>query len=193
VNDYVWRQLVTKIQAAEGLEKQGRIELAYVPELGKSDGIRAEIEPRVKQQFAGKSVQIKAGHLQEIDKLVAQFRRGVADSLKNPAKPQSIAHDPAVEKAQNAALARELTRPSGELTLKKTIVEQASWQLRKNDYGIVVSHFKTTWTLVAVANESYCVSIRGDVWQNADDHGTFEAKMNTDHAVDTFIVPCSLY
>ncbi len=130
----------------------------------------------------------QAPHKKRAAEISAEFRKGVSKSLADSAWPKNAARDARVEAAAQADLRSEkLTR----LSPKETVTLEADWQTRKNNYGITISRFKKTMTLMAVEGESYCAAIPGDVWQNSDGAGGYDTKLNAEHALHSFIVPCS--
>jgi hypothetical protein len=188
----LFRQLYSERQAVGELERLGRISVRWLPRLGKSDAIRAKLGPRLTAEL-GAEVPV-AEYQSEVDEVATAFRSAITKTMKNPAKPKTVAHDAAVEKAQNASIEKELARESHDVKIDKTVVEEPAWQLRKNDIGLVESRYKTTWTLISVPNESYCAAIIGDVYQVADTHsGGYESTLHADHRDTAFIVPCASF
>lgn len=179
IDNYFWQHAN---RTAEIL-KSKRVSTGLLEEPQSVQGLKDYVASFAKKTFESIGETVPADALAKAEPLFKErqdviMKLAVAGKITPPAKA-----DPGAEKAIRDVYARRFD-------VKKVIMEDADWKLVKNDFGVLLRHYKDASVLVKAKDGSFCALVPASVGQPYEANGKYANTYGVDEFIEAYPVKC---
>ncbi len=172
-----------------GIEKvteKKRVYLSSAAEGVDAKGQRDHLSASVKKYFEAIGEDVPEELLKKADAHAAEFNQ-VVESLAAVGKmPKPEAGDPGAEAAVRKAYEGRKDAPQ----VKKVWMTQSDWKVVRNDFGVILRHYKDAEVLVKAKTGNYCIVVPASVGQQHQGGGVYAKEYGVDQFLDGYPVKC---
>lgn len=180
VADYYFWQEENRI---ERIAKEGKVSTGLLEEAQSAQKMKEYVASFAKKTFESIGEPVPPEALAKADTLFAKRQDTIMKLAAAGKMDVSKKADGGAEKAIREVYARRFD-------VKKVIMTDADWKLVKNDYGVLLRHYKDASVLVKAKDGSFCALIPASVGQPYEDNGKYANTYGVDEFIEAFPVKC---
>jgi hypothetical protein len=165
------------------IEKDGRVSVGLLEQPQSAQKMKDYVASFAKKTFEAIGEQVPPEALAKADEL---FKRQQDVILKLAAAgkiDRSVKPDPGAEKAIRDVYARRFE-------VKSVIMRDGDWKVVRNDFGVLLRHYKNADVLVKAKDGSFCALVPASVGQQYEDMGKYSNAYGVDEYLQGRPVKC---
>lgn len=179
IDNYFWQHSTRTAEIA----KSKRVSTGLLEEPQSVQGLKDYVASFAKKTFESIGETVPQEALAKAEQLFKE-RQDVIMKLAAEGKLiASVKADTGAEKAIREVYAKRFD-------VKKVIMEDAEWKLVKNDFGVLLRHYKNASVLVKAKDGSFCAYVPASVGQPYEDNGKYAPTYGVDEFIEAYPVKC---
>ncbi len=165
------------------IEKEGKVSTGLLEEAQSAQKMKDYVASFAKKTFEAIGEQVPPEALAKADDLTKR-RQDVIAKLAVAGKIDRTAKaDAGAEKAIREVYARRFD-------VKSVIMRDGDWKVVRNDFGVLLRHYKNADVLVKAKDGSFCALVPASVGQQYEDMGKYSNAYGVDEFIEGWPVKC---
>ena len=165
------------------MEKDGRVPVSLLEEPQSAQKMKEYVASFAKKTFAAIGEEVPQEALVKAETLTKKRQDVIAKLAAAGKIDRAPKADGGAEKAIREVYARRFE-------VKSVIMKDADWKVVRNDYGVLLRHYKNADVLVKAKDGSFCALVPASVGQPYEDMGKYANTYGVDEFIEGYPVKC---